>query len=328
MASSLTWESFEIVCPKVSFAAQYTSHQRSHTKATFEEACKLLTRFMHRDINILRFWSNISEDAYSDLTSTMTENEILLRLTREPKHTGPTRLAEMIARLVIYIPHPDEDIPKSRFDFDTEHASTYQDNDTSTIICIHPNVFDLNVIKTEETITNILPKNTSIFFCSILIAHELTHAVRPMDNAQIDTPKLPLFASNATGPTPSSTIFDAGNAIERHLLGGELGISWTPVPFLFLIVRSGKSKILYQPIIDACIETQSISPILNLLASNPSLMGLTSFDVICSSGRKRHTFSPRQVAVTHEYTDDGSVAEETNTSHSPNMPILTFTRTR
>ena len=80
---------------------------------------------------------------------------------------------------------------------------------------------------------------------------------------EIDTPKLPFFSSNATASTPSSTNFDDGNAIERQLLGGELGVSWTPVPFLFLVFRSSKSKVLYQPIIDACVDTQSISPILN-----------------------------------------------------------------
>jgi hypothetical protein len=149
-----------------------------------------------------------------------------------------------------------------------------------------------------------------------------------MTNSQIDTPKLPFFASNATGPTPSSTIFDAGNAVERHMLGGELGISWTPAPFLFLVVRSGKSKIIYQPIVDACIETQSISPILHLLASNPSIAGLTSLDLICSSCRKRHVFSPHQLTSTHEHTEDVLFAEKTNTFHSPNMPILTITRTR
>jgi hypothetical protein len=49
-----------------------------------------------------------------------------------------------------------------------------------------------------------------------------------------------LFSSNATASTPSSTNFDDGNAIERQLLGGELGVSWTPVPFLFLVFRSNK----------------------------------------------------------------------------------------
>ncbi len=32
---------------------------------------------------------------------------------------------------------------------------------------------------------------------------------------------------------------------QHQLLGEELGISWIPTPFLFLIVRSGKSKIVY-----------------------------------------------------------------------------------
>ena len=155
-----------------------------------------------------------------------------------------------------------------------------------------------------------------------MIAHKLTHAVRLLTNGQIDTPKLPFFASNTTGPTPSSIIFDAGNAIERYLLGGELGISWTPVPFLFLIVRSGKSKILYQPVIEACIETQSISPILHLLASNPSIIGLTTLDVIHSSCRKRFVFSPRQSTFTNEDN------EEIDTVHSPTMSILTITHTR
>jgi hypothetical protein len=112
------------------------------------------------------------------------------------------------------------------------------------------------------------------------------------------------------------------------LLGGELGISWTPVPFLFLIVRSGKSKILYQPVIEACVETQSISPILHLLASNPSIVGLTLSDVTHSTCRKRFIFSPRQTTSTHEHTEDISFAGETNTNHSPTMPILTITRTR
>ena len=160
------------------------------------------------------------------------------------------------------------------------------------------------------------------------MAHELTHVVRLIHNAQIDTPKLPFFASNVAGPTPSSTVFDAGNVVERRLLGGEVGISWTPVPFLFLIVRSGKSKVLYQPIIDACVHTKSVSPILNFLASNPSIVGLTSLDLICSNGRKRHTLSPHQSASIHELTDDVSFAEETDRFHSPNMPVLTFTRTR
>lgn len=151
MASSSTWETFEIICPEILFAAQYTSHQRFHAKSIFKEACKLLTSFVHRDINVLRFWSNISDGIYSDLTSTMTENEILSRLTQEPTHTGPTKLAEMIARATIYIPHPDENLSKCRFDFDTKHASTYQNNDTSTTIYIDPNVFDLNVIKTGNS---------------------------------------------------------------------------------------------------------------------------------------------------------------------------------
>ena len=143
-----TWISFEIKSPEISFGINYTSRQRCHTKSIVDEACKLLTSFVHRDINVLRFWGNISDGIYSHLTSTMTKNEILSLLTQEPPYTTPTKLAEMIARIIIYIPHPDENISKCRFDFDVEHASTYQENDTSTIIYIHPNVFDLNVTRT------------------------------------------------------------------------------------------------------------------------------------------------------------------------------------
>ena len=182
--------------------------------------------------------------------------------------------------------------------------------------------------KIEQIINNIIPKNTSILFCSILIAHQLTHAIRLLSNCEIDTPKLSFFSSNTTGPTPSSMIFDAGNAVERYLLGGELGISWTPVPFLFLVVRSGKSRILYQPVIEACVEAQNISPILQLLSSNPSIAGLTPSDVIYSTCRKRFIFSPRQSNSTHEHMEDNSFAEATNTYQSSHMPILTITRTR
>ncbi len=48
--------------------------------------------------------------------------------------------------------------------------------------------------------------------------------------------------SNAPGPTSSLNDFDAGNAVEHQLLGEELGISWIPIPFLFLIVRSANQK--------------------------------------------------------------------------------------
>ncbi len=150
-SSSPTWNTFEILCPELSFSIYYTSHQKSHARSIFGEACKLLTSFVHRDINVLRFWGNISDGIYSVLTSTMTENEILSRLTQEPTYTGATKLAEMIARIIIYIPHPDENISKGRFDFDMEHASTYPENDTSIIIYIHPNVFDLNMIKTGNS---------------------------------------------------------------------------------------------------------------------------------------------------------------------------------
>ena len=145
------WDTFEIVSPEVSFAVIYTSRQRSHTKSILGAACKLLTSFVHRDVNVLRFWGNISDGIYSDLTPTMTENEILSRLTQEPANTGPRKLAEMIARVIIYIPHPDENISKCRFDFGREHASTHRENDTSTIVYIHPNVFDLDVIRTGNS---------------------------------------------------------------------------------------------------------------------------------------------------------------------------------
>ena len=130
---------------EVSFAPQYTSDQKTHTMAIFKQACKLLTCFVHRDTNVLRFWSNVSEDAYGNLTSTMTEHKILSRLTQEPTHIGPTKLEEMITNLNIYIPHPNENVSKSRFDFDTEHVSTYPDSKISIAIYIHPNIFDLNV---------------------------------------------------------------------------------------------------------------------------------------------------------------------------------------
>jgi len=77
------------------------------------------------------------------------------------------------------------------------------------------------------------------------MAHEMTHAVLLMANGQTDKPQIPFFVSNAPGPTSSLTGFDAGNAVEHQLLGEELGISWIPIPFLFLIVRSGQSKIVY-----------------------------------------------------------------------------------
>ncbi len=51
------------------------------------------------------------------------------------------------------------------------------------------------------------------------MAHELTHAVRLVNNGQIDTSKLPFRASNATGPILSSTIFDADNVVKRCFLG-------------------------------------------------------------------------------------------------------------
>ncbi len=51
------------------------------------------------------------------------------------------------------------------------------------------------------------------------MAHELTHAVRLVNNDQIDTSKLPFWASNATGPILSSTIFDADNVFKRYFLG-------------------------------------------------------------------------------------------------------------
>jgi hypothetical protein len=149
-----------------------------------------------------------------------------------------------------------------------------------------------------------------------------------MNHSQISIPKLPFFASNVSDSTLSSTIFDAGNVIERYLLGGELGICWTPVPFLFLVVRSGKSKILYHPIINACFETQSISPILHYLASNLSMFGLKSLDLQCSSCRKRHIFSPHRSASIHEHTGEITSTDQINTLHWPIMPILTFTRTR
>ncbi len=81
-----------------------------------------MTSFVRRDIHALRFWSNITGGIFSDLTYTMTENEILSRLTQEPlTHIRPTKLAEMITRKSIYIPHPDENISKCRFDFDTKY---------------------------------------------------------------------------------------------------------------------------------------------------------------------------------------------------------------
>jgi hypothetical protein len=150
-SSQSTWETFQIIFSEISFAATYTSHQRIHTNLIFKQACKMLTDLLRREINVLRFWSNISDGIFSELTSTMTETEILSRITQEPTHTEPMKLAEMIARLTIYIPHPDENISKFRFDFETEYASTYQDNDASTTIYIHPNVFDLNVITTGNS---------------------------------------------------------------------------------------------------------------------------------------------------------------------------------
>jgi hypothetical protein len=96
-SASSTWKAFEILYPEISFAAHYASHQRFHTKSILKEACKLLTSFVHRDINVLRFWSNVSDGIYSDLISTMTENEIPSRLIQESTHTGSKELGEMIA---------------------------------------------------------------------------------------------------------------------------------------------------------------------------------------------------------------------------------------
>lgn len=149
MASN--WETFKIAFPEISFAVNYTSRQRSHTKSIFDAACELLTSFVHRDVNVLRFWCNISDGIYAHLTSTMTDNEILSVLIQEPTSTGPTKLAEMIASVTIYIPHPDENICKSRFGFNMEHASTYREGDASVTIFIHPNVFDLAFIRSGNS---------------------------------------------------------------------------------------------------------------------------------------------------------------------------------
>jgi len=55
---------------------------------------------------------------------------------------------------------------------------------------------------------------------AILLMHEITHAVRYCSPTKKETPQLPFFRSYAD---PDK--YDAGNALEHELFGGELHIN-------------------------------------------------------------------------------------------------------
>ena len=139
------WDGFRIDTGKIVLAAQFSPEQTVHATKMIQQACQLLSAFVQRDKNILRFWSNIIEGAYVDLSDTMTEQEIYTRLIREPANTGPIELAESITRPAIYIPHLSECISECRFNLEADHACTYQEGNGSIVIALHPNVFDLNL---------------------------------------------------------------------------------------------------------------------------------------------------------------------------------------
>ena len=167
MASpSPKWDEFRIDTGKIVLGAQFSPGQTVHAKKMIQQACQLLSSFVQRETNILRFWSNIIEGAYADMSDTMTEQQIHTRLVREPANTGPIELADSITRPVIYIPHPSECISECRFNFEAEHACTYQEGNGSIVIAIHPNVLDLNLLE-QGSWCNVLSPSSGILIRSL-----------------------------------------------------------------------------------------------------------------------------------------------------------------
>ena len=151
----------------------YITYQWSHATIIVKEACKLLTCFVCRDMKILRFRSHISEGAYSDRTSIMSENEILSGLTQELTRIYPFR-SRCIAKNI----HSSKCLgPEHGYH---RWLINYAFSKPSCL----PSFF------TGETVNNIFSKNPCVFLCSFLIAPESTHAIPVIDSAQIDTPKL------------------------------------------------------------------------------------------------------------------------------------------
>lgn len=98
---------------------------------------------------------------------------------------------------------------------------------------------------------------------AILLMHEITHAVRYCSPTKKETPQLPFFRSYAD---PDK--YDAGNALEHELFGGELHINRDSASThvkLFIIGSNNRYVKLSPSDINDCLTSYSLASLLSLV---------------------------------------------------------------
>ncbi|CAM4836565.1 unnamed protein product [Rotaria magnacalcarata] len=139
-----------------------------------------------------------------------------------------------------------------------EYAATTPFEDKA-LIAIKPMVFDK-----ETTIHGTrISRQSCTLFLAILLAHEITHAVKYFSKKQTTTPELQFFSTYS-----SPDEHDGGNALEHELLSGEIHINrdctHTDME-LFILGADGRNFKLSPSDIKDCLLNNTVQPLSSLL---------------------------------------------------------------
>ncbi|CAM4845294.1 unnamed protein product [Rotaria magnacalcarata] len=139
-----------------------------------------------------------------------------------------------------------------------EYAATTPFEDKA-LIAIKPMVFDK-----ETTIHGTrISRQSCTLFLAILLAHEITHAVKYFSKKQTTTPELQFFSTYS-----SPDEHDGGNALEHELLSGEIHINrdctHTDME-LFILGADGRNFKLSPSDINYCLLNNSLRSLSSLV---------------------------------------------------------------
>ncbi|CAF1398561.1 unnamed protein product [Rotaria sordida] len=259
-ASSETSRKFHLNFYQVLIHDYFPENERKSIRERFNESKQFLANFLSSNQRCVQAWSNIVNGAYERITinSTLLEQtEIFFR----PSTMSTRTLEKLISNnVIITIVHPTAKVDPSVLDPNRtkEYATTTQ-FEKKAAICINPMVFDLDTTSYGSPIS----AEASKFFLAILLMHEITHAVRYCSPTKKVTPQLPFFRTYAD---PHK--YDAGNALEHELFGGELHINRDSASThvkLFIIGSNNRYIKLSPSDINDCLTSYSFASFLSLV---------------------------------------------------------------
>ncbi|CAF1523613.1 unnamed protein product, partial [Didymodactylos carnosus] len=252
-------EKFQLEFYRVEVHFFFSEKEKEAIYERFNSAKQLLINIISTDPRCTQIWSNIIDGAYEKITPLSSTSQIVQQLFTSSITTRPM-LQELIAKkIIIAFVHPNTVASPSILDpvRTKEYATTTKFEDKA-LITINPMVFNYNTTIHGSHITG----ESCTLFLAILLAHEITHAVKYIGETITTTPELPFFR---TYSCPDE--YDGGNTLEHELIAGEIHINRDSAQTnaeLFIIGSNGQHCHISQSDINNCIKNNSVQPLSSL----------------------------------------------------------------